>query len=477
MKFELSDIKHPFTIVSLLLAASFILFIQFYHLGELPIVQWDESRLAVNAAEMSIDNNWMVTHFEGQPDLYNTKPPLMIWLQTLSIHLFGLNEFAIRFPSALAGTLCILICGLQVYRMTKSIWTSMLSSILLTLSYGFIQLHGTLTGDYDSLLALFVFLSFTQLYNFIFDSKSFSIAKQMLYLSLCIMTKSAAAFITLPIYFAAILVFNNGKGTLKYIYLWTCASLFFLTYCLIREYIQAGYLEAIWANDFHGRFSKPLEGHTSHWYYYFVNLFTTRYSYFIYLLPLAAFIGIKYKNRSLNFFSLVLFSYLILLSIAKTRIHWYDTPLLPIIGIVISAGIQVFLNRLLITKRVQIIIAAVCILFTMPLMIEKTKFITKRKGMVLDFGHYELSQFMRTYKEKDTVGYIANWYDAEFYFYTIQNPTIKRYNFGQLHIGNKVMMGNLYKDSLPLKYNYKTIDSTENAKIIEITGIKTGIKP
>ncbi|HEY1045138.1 MAG TPA: phospholipid carrier-dependent glycosyltransferase [Bacteroidia bacterium] len=471
MKFELSDIKHPFTIVSIILTVSFILFIQFYHLGELPIVQWDESRLAVNAAEMSINKNWMVTHFEGQADLYNTKPPLMIWLQTLSIYIFGLNEFAIRFPSALAGALCILFCGFQVYLMTKSIWFGMLSSILLTLSYGFIQLHGTLTGDYDSLLALFVFLSFAQLYNFIFQPKSFSIAKQLIYLSLCIMTKSAAAFITLPIYFAAIFAFKNGKGTLKYIYLWTCASLIFLTYCLIREYIQAGYLDAIWANDFHGRFSKPLEGHTSQWYYYCVNLLTTRYSYFIYLLPVATFIGIKYKNRALNFFSLVLFLYLILLSIAKTRIHWYDTPLLPFIGIVISVGIHVFLNHHLITKRVQIITAVVCILFTVPLMIEKTEFITKHKGMVLDFGHYELSQFMRTYKGKDTVGYIANWYDAEFYFYSIQNPTIKRYQFNQLQLGNKVMMGNLYKDSLPIKYHFRTIDSSENAKIIEITGI------
>ncbi|UOQ78563.1 hypothetical protein MUN84_08455 [Hymenobacter sp. 5516J-16] len=64
-----------------------------------PIYLWDESRVAVNAAEMALNNNWLVAHFEGQPDLWNTKPPLLLWLQVLSIKLFGFNEVAIRLPT------------------------------------------------------------------------------------------------------------------------------------------------------------------------------------------------------------------------------------------------------------------------------------------------------------------------------------------------------------------------------------------
>lgn len=53
----------------------------FGHLDTLPLRLWDESRLAINAYEMMKDGDLIVTHFNGQPDMWNTKPPLMIWCQ------------------------------------------------------------------------------------------------------------------------------------------------------------------------------------------------------------------------------------------------------------------------------------------------------------------------------------------------------------------------------------------------------------
>ena len=55
----------------------------FGHLNTLPIRIWDESRLATNAYEMLKNGNFIVTYFDGKPDMWNTKPPLLIWLDVL----------------------------------------------------------------------------------------------------------------------------------------------------------------------------------------------------------------------------------------------------------------------------------------------------------------------------------------------------------------------------------------------------------
>ena len=108
--------KHKYTQYTFLsFCLVYVLILQFYHLNELPIIQWDESRLAVNAAEMYHSGNFLSTTYEYKPDYYNTKPPLMIWLQVLSASVFGMNELAIRFPSAVAGLFCILFYAFIVY--------------------------------------------------------------------------------------------------------------------------------------------------------------------------------------------------------------------------------------------------------------------------------------------------------------------------------------------------------------------------
>ena len=144
---------------------------QFYGLGELPIVQWDESRLAVNAAEMYQTQEYLVTTYEHQPDLYNTKPPLMIWLQVLSIKFFGLTEWAIRFPSALAGLFTIWLVGLIVFRKTQSVLSTCLAMLILTTSDGLIQLHGSMTGDYDALLVFFLLAALFQCMRYLENGK------------------------------------------------------------------------------------------------------------------------------------------------------------------------------------------------------------------------------------------------------------------------------------------------------------------
>ena len=53
----------------------------FGYLDSYPIRIWDEARLAINAYEMLKNGDFIVTHYDNNPDMWNTKPPLMIWCQ------------------------------------------------------------------------------------------------------------------------------------------------------------------------------------------------------------------------------------------------------------------------------------------------------------------------------------------------------------------------------------------------------------
>jgi 4-amino-4-deoxy-L-arabinose transferase-like glycosyltransferase len=452
----------------------FVVFLQFHKLGQLAIVQWDESRLAVNAAEMSQSGDLLVTTFNHLPDISNTKPPLMIWLQVASIHLFGLNEFAIRFPSALAGCVCIMFCGYIVFKYKNNLYFSCFSMILLACSNGFIQLHGSLTGDYDALLALWLLVAFHHFYNGFIRSSRTSKVWFLLFLSLAIMTKSAAAIIALPAFIVAAYM---SKG-LRTAALSLCFCLFsiipFILYVMLREWAAAGYLSAIKRNDFGGRFSNALEDHISEWHYYIVNLFDYRFNLFIWLLPIALIFALFKKDGLYRYYSLVFCSYLFFISLAKTRIHWYDTPILPVAAIVITFFIIHLYNKIP-NQRIKIVFVSVMTLLLLIPAREKYQFIAERKGLILSMDYYELSDLLRTHQGKDQLFYLSNNYDPEFYFYTLKNEHIRRGKLKQLKKGDLVAIGNQLTDSLDVYYYFETVDSTLNAKKVRINGIKESL--
>ncbi len=80
-----------------------ILFVPF--LGNVHLFDWDEINFAEIAREMVVSNNY------GEPQInfipFTEKPPLFFWLQAISMKIFGINEFAARFPNALLGVLVL----------------------------------------------------------------------------------------------------------------------------------------------------------------------------------------------------------------------------------------------------------------------------------------------------------------------------------------------------------------------------------
>ena len=84
---------------------SLLLFIPF--LGDVHLFDWDEINFAEAAREMLLTGNYSVVQIDYK--VFFEKPPLFFWMQALSMHLFGINEFAARFPNAVVGVLSLLL--------------------------------------------------------------------------------------------------------------------------------------------------------------------------------------------------------------------------------------------------------------------------------------------------------------------------------------------------------------------------------
>ena len=107
-----------------------------------PLFIPDEVRYAEIAREMIVHGNWIVPRLDGL--LYFEKPPLGHWLNAMSLFLFGENEFAVRFASAIAAGSTALIAYVLSRRFFQSQRTALLA-VFIYLTFFEIQVVGTMS--------------------------------------------------------------------------------------------------------------------------------------------------------------------------------------------------------------------------------------------------------------------------------------------------------------------------------------------
>ncbi len=76
-------------------------------LGGIHLLDWGEVNLAESAREMLLTGNYGHAQIDFKP-LWES-PPLFLWLQALSMKVFGVGEFAARFPNVLCGLATFLL--------------------------------------------------------------------------------------------------------------------------------------------------------------------------------------------------------------------------------------------------------------------------------------------------------------------------------------------------------------------------------
>src|SRR4051812_31990685 len=99
----------------------------FGNLNTLPIRIWDEGRIAINAFEMYASHNFLVTTFNFVPDMWNTKPPFLVWCMVFLMKIIGVNELSVRLPSAFAAFFTCAAMLLFLRRYFKDAWMGIIA--------------------------------------------------------------------------------------------------------------------------------------------------------------------------------------------------------------------------------------------------------------------------------------------------------------------------------------------------------------
>ena len=229
----------------------------------LPLMDKTEARYAEIARIMFETGNWIIPQIDyGVP--FWAKPPLSIWLNALSFHVFGVNEFAVRFPSFLLSLLIWLVLSKLIYSKNEKL---ILGLVLFTLPQ-FLLHAGVVSTDMTLLFSIcLVMVGFYK--QITFSKKTYWGFLIFIGFGLGLLAKGPIVFVlTLPVLFLWVLWFNQWKSLWKKIpilsgilitfliavpwyYLAEKATPGFIDYFIVGEHLKR-FVDASWDGDKYG---------------------------------------------------------------------------------------------------------------------------------------------------------------------------------------------------------------------------------
>ena len=469
----------------------------FGHLNNLPIRIYDEARQAVGALEMYRNADPIVVTFQNQPDLWSTKPPLLLWFQAGFMYLIGPGELAVRLPSALAA---LLTCGLLFFfsrRYLGSVWFGAIAVLVLITSSGYVSLHGIRTGDYDAPLALFATLSGLLFFAYTETSRPRHLYLFFLATALAVLTKSIAGLLFLPGLALYALVSGHVLPLLRSRHFYLGILLFLSVaggYYLIREFAEPGYVAVAWANDVSSRYLTTLDNHEQGYWFYVLNLIDTHFTPWFLLLPIGILVGLSSSDRRLRritlFSSILSVTFLLIISSAQTKIKWYDLPVYPWLAILATIVIHYLFQLIrqsgqsdrppLRSRFVSLILPIVFLLFVFykpySNIVQKV-YLPQENDQDRPFYHIPnyLKSALKDKRDINGQKYLFSGYDAHIYFYVQLlsdiDIIVTHTGWEDLQPGDEaiVSQGDL-RDKIESHYRFTVLHSKDELVVYRILG-------
>lgn len=300
-------------------------------LGNVHLFDWDEINFAESGREMLLTGDFFSVTINFEP--FWEKPPLFFWLQSLSMHLFGVGEFAARLPNALAGIatlLTLFFIGARHF--------SPRFGFIWTLAYfgSFLPHIYFKSGIIDPIFNLYIFLSVYYLFRSLLGahSKLQLAALSALYSGLAVLTKGPVGLLILILVLCVYLIsrrfrlFPRAGQILVFVVVFTLTTALWYGVEVMRngpwflvEFIK--YQIDLFLN--------PVAGHEQPFYYHFVVVFLGCFPLSVFALP--AFID-KYQHEETDMRSWMLMMFwvvMILFTIVTTKIvHYSSLAYLPL---------------------------------------------------------------------------------------------------------------------------------------------------
>jgi 4-amino-4-deoxy-L-arabinose transferase-like glycosyltransferase len=277
-----------------LLITGLALLFFFPFLGSVHLFDWDEINFAECAREMLLTGEWLRPQIDFQP--FFEKPPLFLWAQALSMKMFGVGEFAARFPNAVCGLITLLL----VYRIGLRLHDRMFAWLWVLAWVGSFLPHfyfrsGIIDPWFNLLIfgGLYGFIEFRWQFLTSQNPPSFWQKYRWLLLGgfllgMAIMTKGPTAYLivmlVLGLYWARYRF--RGRGFLKHLLLFSAASMLVAGAWFGLEMTMhgAGFTQKFIAYQIR-LFSTPDAGHGGFWGYHAVVLLVGCFPVSVFALP------------------------------------------------------------------------------------------------------------------------------------------------------------------------------------------------
>jgi 4-amino-4-deoxy-L-arabinose transferase-like glycosyltransferase len=331
--------------LALLLTLGAAGFLLFWKLGGLPVQQWDECRTGLNALEMLRGHGWLVPHYQGQPDLWNAKPPLHLWLLTLSFFALGPTELALRLPAALAALATTLLVYTAGRRGLGSAAAGLLAALILVTAGGFTALHVARAGDFDATLTLWITLGTLAWLGYLRSGRPGLAALTAGSFALAFLTKGLAALLPGPGLLLA--VWATGQGArLRRPAPWLAGGTVLAVaagWYALREALTPGYLAAV--QTFELRMAtQNVENNHQPLLWYVGRLLEFNFS--AWLAPALLAVALAWRRPDGSAAQLLVRGagcvtgcHLLILSLTRSKLAWYDAPLYPLLALLAAAGL------------------------------------------------------------------------------------------------------------------------------------------
>ncbi len=469
----------------------------FTHLADHSIRLWDESINVLHAINMSLNHNFLMRMRDGVPDMWETKPPFLIWCMVLSIKLFGYNELAYRFPTAFAGVgiMAAMFYFFKKLKFNAAYLTAFFVGLILVSSVGFYKEHVVRTADHEAMYMLLALLGLFHIFCAVEKNETItkSIYLSAIFFSFSVLTKSVAPLMFLPGIFIFFLVEKKMLLLLRNKHFYLSLILFLIpivSYYLLRENYNHGYIQQAFNNEWLPRYLNA-DGHyndENYWYYFILM----KNDQFVYFFPFV-FLSIIWccffvKEKSLGrFFSIQSLSFFFIVSKGGNN-TWYDFPLIIFSAIIIGLTLRdlIFMAIDFIKpkqKNVAIGIIALLI-FAVPYfttVYQNTNINTHDDSPEMSYGYG-----FRALQKGNTLPhqfFVLEKYNLQMAWHlkdyvAVFNET-KHYQITRINDCRKLKAGDVVmatfweqKDSLHQQFVCKTLLNENNCELMQLTALK-----
>ncbi|MGD6809847.1 MAG: PQQ-binding-like beta-propeller repeat protein [Candidatus Bathyarchaeia archaeon] len=313
----------------------------FVFLGNGALWAADEQTYSQWAFHMTKSGDYLTPWCFGQINFWIAKPPLYMWLMSLSYQIFGFSNFSTRLISPIFGILAMVI----VYYLGKMLYnqkTGFSASLILGTFATFLIFSRQAMTDVMSVLFI------TAGIYFVLASDNGKRANWYatlagVFFGLALMTKQVQAFL-LPM--IVIIYFLITKKSLKFLFtkrfaLFIGVGLLIFVPWVIYMMLQFGPIFSEWYFMYSGvvRATNPIEGHNGGILYYLTYLVTQENPVWVAALPFAiGFSAYAAVKRSKPDTLLIVWIAIVLglFTFAQTKIYWYILPAFPAFALAIG---------------------------------------------------------------------------------------------------------------------------------------------